>query len=67
MRIDEGEILAVRCDTVGIENYEVNVTIFDGNSGGLVINKNDEVVSIAVKGAKYPNSIIPIKQISSLL
>ncbi|MDX8366717.1 reverse transcriptase domain-containing protein [Cytobacillus sp. IB215665] len=47
--------------------YEVSQTIFGGNSGGPVVNTENEVVAVAVKGQGiHPNEVIPISEVKSV-
>ncbi|MDQ0160869.1 reverse transcriptase domain-containing protein [Alkalibacillus salilacus] len=44
--------------------YEISETIFDGNSGGPVVNNSNKVVGVAVKGGEnHPNEVIPIEDV----
>lgn len=52
----------------GIERYKIDCTIVTGNSGGPVVDEQDRVIGIAVKGnesfssesASGENLVIPI-------
>ncbi|EOO71770.1 reverse transcriptase domain-containing protein [Bacillus mycoides] len=50
--------------------YEISATVFGGNSGGPVVNMNNEVIALAAKGSSekgnVPNEVIPIKQVIDL-
>ncbi|WP_411955614.1 trypsin-like serine protease (plasmid) [Alkalibacillus sp. S2W] len=40
------------------------IAIFDGNSGGPVVNNSNKVVGVAVKGGEnHPNEVIPIEDV----
>lgn len=47
--------------------YEISQNIFEGNSGGPVVNSKDEAVGIAVRGTSVPPQIIPIEEIKTLI
>ncbi|QDI90438.1 serine protease [Salicibibacter halophilus] len=60
LRQDDTKIIGRR-NSNEISMYEVESTIFGGNSGGPLVNENNEVVGLAVKGSvEYPNEAIPI-------
>ena len=69
IRIEEGKLSRIR-NTKNQKRYEITPTVFAGNSGGPVINSNDEVIGIAVRGATergiVPSEIIPISTIINL-
>lgn len=52
------------------KRFEITATIYGGNSGGPIVNDQNEVVALAVKGATMngvsPNEIIPISEVISL-
>lgn len=52
------------------KRHEITATIYGGNSGGPIVNKDNEVVAVAVKGATMngvsPNEIIPISEVIEL-
>ncbi|MFL2106476.1 reverse transcriptase domain-containing protein [Desemzia sp. FAM 23988] len=68
---DELKVTDGKIDRIVYENsnlrYEISQTIFQGNSGGPVVNFENEVVGIAVKGTSVPSQIIPIKEINTLI
>ncbi|WP_280206971.1 reverse transcriptase domain-containing protein [Brevibacillus sp. AY1] len=75
IRIQKGFVQGIRIHKSRDENnnykrYEVSTTIYAGNSGGPIVNENNEVVGIAVKGATMdgvsPNEIIPISDVIEL-
>lgn len=47
--------------------YEISQTIFQGNSGGPLINSKNEVVGVAVRGTSVPSQMIPIEEIYTLI
>lgn len=47
--------------------YEISQTIFQGNSGGPLINSKNEVIGVAVRGTSVPSQMIPIKEIYTLI
>lgn len=52
---------------ISYDRFEINTTIFVGNSGGPIVNKSNEVMAIAVKGAGIiPNEVIPISEVIRL-
>lgn len=54
-------------DKVNYNRYEITNTIFGGNSGGPIVNTNNEVVGVAVQGSgAKPNGIIPISDVIEL-
>ncbi|MGP7818299.1 reverse transcriptase domain-containing protein [Niallia sp. 01092] len=70
IRIQEGEVQGVRMHESKHRRYEISTTIYGGNSGGPIVNENNEVVGVAVKGATLngvsPNEIIPISDVIEL-
>ncbi|MEK3796962.1 reverse transcriptase domain-containing protein [Peribacillus sp. FSL H8-0477] len=47
--------------------YEISPDILGGNSGGPVVNMENEVLAIAAKGAiVVPNEVIPVKEVIEL-
>ncbi|HHT7238827.1 TPA: reverse transcriptase domain-containing protein [Bacillus cereus] len=72
--IKSGTVLGVRyTDKYRLsseERYEISAHIYGGNSGGPVVNMNNEVVAVAVKGiteeASVPSEVIPIKEVINL-
>lgn len=47
--------------------YEISPGILGGNSGGPVVNMENEVIAIAAKGAVVvPNEVIPVKEVIEL-
>jgi V8-like Glu-specific endopeptidase len=74
LSVKEGKVLEQRY-TVEDElsrsiRYEISATVYGGNSGGPVVNMNNEVIALAVKGTSekgtVPNEVIPIKQVIDL-
>lgn len=47
--------------------YEIAQTIFQGNSGGPLMNSKNEVIGVAVRGTSVPSQMIPIKEIYTLI
>lgn len=43
--------------------YEVTSVVYKGNSGGPILDMDNKVVGVAVKGQDHPNEIIPIKDV----
>lgn len=64
LRNDTGNIIRTR-NTHANKRYEITANIYGGNSGGPVLNINNEVVGIAVRGLTdagvVPSEYIPIK------
>ncbi|PEN45077.1 RNA-dependent DNA polymerase [Bacillus wiedmannii] len=72
--IKSGTVLGVRyTDTYRLNSekrYEISAHIYGGNSGGPVVNENNEAVAVAVKGitddGSVPSEVIPIKEVIEL-
>ncbi|MCU7708400.1 reverse transcriptase domain-containing protein [Priestia sp. JV24] len=76
IRVQDGIIQGIRMHenedrTRKYRRHEITTTIYGGNSGGPVVNENNEVIAVAVKGATLrgvsPNEVIPISDVIKLL
>ncbi|MDR4170352.1 trypsin-like serine protease [Bacillus nitratireducens] len=76
IRIQEGTIQGVRINESRDRSrkyirHEITTTIYGGNSGGPIVNENNEVIAVAVKGATLngvsPNEVIPISDVIKLI
>lgn len=70
--VKKGKVEGIRIHEVEGKHkrYEISTTIYGGHSGGPIVNENNEVVGVAVKGATLngvsPNEIIPISDVIQL-
>ncbi|MGG5736696.1 trypsin-like peptidase domain-containing protein [Bacillus cereus group sp. IBL03679] len=76
IRIQEGTIQGIRINESRDRlrkyiRHEITTTIYGGNSGGPIVNENNEVIAVAVKGATLngvsPNEVIPISDVIKLI
>ncbi|MGW5980178.1 reverse transcriptase domain-containing protein [Bacillus mycoides] len=76
IKIKEGTVEGIRIQrskdgSKRYERYEISATIHGGNSGGPIVNENNEVIAVAVKGATMagvsPNEVIPISDVIKLI
>lgn len=69
LRFEEGNVVR-RVNHYSNIRFEISPLIFGGNSGGPILNKNNQVVGIAVKGLTsngvVPSQIIPINEVLNL-
>lgn len=70
IRVLPGEIIGGRThveSTRRQKRYEISASIYGGNSGGPIVNLNNEVVAVAAKGSTengaVPNEVIPIADV----
>ncbi|WP_235850513.1 reverse transcriptase domain-containing protein, partial [Niallia circulans] len=70
LRVLDGHIMNSRIHTDGTrtqKRYEISATIFGGNSGGPIVNANNEVIAVAAKGisdkGSVPFEVIPISDV----
>lgn len=70
IRILPGEVMGERTHIESIrkqKRYEISASIFGGNSGGPIVNVNNEVIAVAAKGStekgSVPNEVIPISDV----
>lgn len=70
IRIQSGFVQGKRMHEGKHKRYEITTMIYGGNSGGPIVNENNEVIGVAVKGATMngvsPNEIIPISDVIEL-
>ena len=62
--------VASRFGDKGIQKFEIDTQIREGNSGGPVLNKKFEVVGIAAEGARKEsgnNAVISINELAKIL
>ncbi|WP_421535901.1 reverse transcriptase domain-containing protein [Priestia sp. D3YE.R1] len=73
LRVLPGTVMGKRNNTDNRRNqerYEISASIFAGNSGGPVINSDNEVIAVAVRGftenGVVPNEVIPISDVINI-
>lgn len=73
IRIENGFVQGIRIhrgNHGSYIRYEISPTIYAGNSGGPIVNKNKEVIAVAVKGVTehgvVPSEVIPISEVIKL-
>lgn len=71
IRVDSGKVGGIRYDKLIEKNELMGTFIYGGNSGGPIINTNNEVIGIAAKGltssGTVPSEFIPIKYVIDML
>lgn len=68
IKVEKGEVLRkVSSNPLNHTRFEVNQTIFGGNSGGPVLNKDGRVIGVATEGNRTtPNRVVPIRYLDCL-
>lgn len=66
LKVEKGDYLRTT-NVNNIKNYEISSTIFNGNSGGPVVNEYHKVIGVATEGlGGNLNRVVPISYLSQL-
>lgn len=70
LRVSSGVVMGERTHADRVrkqKRFEISAQIFGGNSGGPIVNSDNEVIAIAAKGStekgSVPNEVIPISDV----
>lgn len=70
IRTYSGFVQGIRMHEAKYKRYEISTLVYGGNSGGPIVNDNNEVIGVAVKGLTdngvSPNEMIPISEVIEL-
>jgi len=76
IKIEDGIVRGIRINeskdrSRTYRRHEISATIYGGNSGGPIVDENNKVLAVAVKGATMdgvsPNEVIPISDVIKLI